>query len=305
MSPLHHERLPSRFGPYVLVSLLGEGGMARVFRAVREGPMGFRKELAIKRIREDLTRENDQLVRALINEARLGGQLKHANVVDTYEFGVVEGQHYIAMEFVNGLTLRSLIAGARRRGVRLPRGAVLDLAVQTCKGLEYAHDLSGPDGEPLGLVHRDLKPGNIIISAEGVSKIMDFGIARSATALYQTTATNVTKGTLTFMSPEQLGDARNLDHRSDLFAMGGILFEALTSEVLQSGPTPQAIMWSIVSGDYRRGWRCWTRCSPRRGRSWSAACSWSARTATRVPASWPPTCRRCARSWAPRSAAPR
>ena len=244
------EELPTRFGPYLLVSLLGEGGMARVYRAVREGPMGFRKELAIKRIRTDLTRDDDALVKSLINEARLGGQLRHANVVDIYEFGEVEDQHYIAMEFVNGLTLRALIRGATNRGVRLPPAAVLDVGLQVCDGLDYAHNMTDPAGAPLTLVHRDLKPANIIVTMAGQAKIMDFGIARSAAAMYQTTAADVAKGTLNFMSPEQLEDPRNIDRRSDIFAMGSVLFECLVGEPLMDGPTMQSVMFQIVSGTY-------------------------------------------------------
>ncbi len=241
---------PVQFGPYLLVSRLGEGGMAQVFRAVREGPMGFRKELAVKRIKTDLTRDNQTLVRALINEARLGGQLRHPNIVDTYEFGSVGDQHYIAMEYVQGLTLHALIAGARHRGVRLPVSVGLDVCAQVCDGLDYASSLEAPDGTPLELVHRDLKPANIIVATAGQAKIMDFGIARTATALYRTTATDVAKGTLQYMSPEQLQDPQSVDHRSDLFAVGSILFEVLTGEPLMSGPTMENVMWRIVSGEY-------------------------------------------------------
>ncbi len=244
-------RFPRPFGPFVLVSLLGEGGMAQVFRAVREGHMGFRKELAIKRIRTDITRNDETLVRSLVNEARLGGQLRHPNVVDTYEFGEVDGQTYIAMEFVNGLTLRSLLRGAGQRGVRLPRRAGLELVAQICEGLTYAHELASAEGEPLRLVHRDLKPENIILSSAGLAKIMDFGIARTANALYRTTVVDAPKGTLGYMSPEQLEDPGNIDHRSDLFAVGAILFEVLTGESLIDVPSIQGAMWAIVSGDYR------------------------------------------------------
>ncbi len=242
--------LPIRFGAYVLVAILGEGGMARVYRAVREGPMGFRKELAIKRIRTDLTRDDDELVRSMINEARLGGQLQHPNVVDTYEFGAVGNQYYIAMEYVDGWTLRALIDGARLRGVRLPPGAVIDLALQICAGLSYAHQRRSPAGTPLNLVHRDLKPANVIVSVAGVAKIMDFGIARSETAAFHTTRSHVVKGTPRFMSPEQLQAPKTIDSRSDLFALGGLLFKALTGEDLLSGPSMESLMWQIVSGAF-------------------------------------------------------
>jgi len=244
------EGFPSRFGPYVLVSLLGEGGMARVYRAVRRGPLGFRKEVALKRIRTDLTRGDEALVHALVNEARLGGQLRHPNIVDTYEFGLVDGQYYISMEFVNGWTLQSLVAGATQRGTRLPVGAVLDMAMQICDGLEYAHDLRSAEGASLALVHRDLKPANIIVSQAGQAKIMDFGIARSTSALFRTTSDHTVKGTLSYMSPEQLSDPANLDRRSDLFALGAIVFETLCGETLIQGSVMQNVIWQITTGKF-------------------------------------------------------
>jgi ligand-binding sensor domain-containing protein/serine/threonine protein kinase len=245
------KHLPIRFGPYTLVSILGEGGMARVYRAVLEGPMGFRKELAIKRIRTDLTRDNDSLVQSMINEARLGGQLKHPHVVDVYEFGSVADQYYIAMEYVPGWTLDALIAGASLRGAKLPIGAALDLMLQVADGLAHAHTLCSPEGRPLDLVHRDLKPSNVIVSVAGQAKIMDFGIARSSDATGQATLTDVVKGTPRFMSPEQLEDPRGIDHRSDLFSFGCILFEVLVGEPLIRGNVLAALMWQITSGEYR------------------------------------------------------
>jgi len=242
---------PEVFGPYALLACLGEGGMARVYRAVREGPMGFRKEVAIKRIRRDLTRDDQTLVKHLINEARLGGQLRHPNIVDVYEFGQVGDEHYIAMEFVNGLTLEALIYGVRRRGLTLPRSAVLDLGRQVADGLSYAHGASTGDGDPLNLVHRDLKPANVIVSAAGQAKIMDFGIARTAEALYKTTATDAAKGTLQYMAPEQLEEPDGIDHRADIFALGSILFETLVGEPLLQNSTAQSLMWMVVAGTFR------------------------------------------------------
>ena len=247
------DRDETPFGPYTLVSPLGAGGMAEVFLAVKEGPMGFRKELAIKRIHRDVLKNNDTLLRALINEARLGGQLKHPNVVDTYEFGTVDDQHYIAMEYVDGLTLDDLLRGAARRGVLLPASAVLDLGSQLCDGLHYAHNLASPDGDPLGLIHRDLKPSNVIVSMAGQAKIMDFGIARYSAAMFKTTTASTPKGTLAYMSPEQVDDPLNIDHRSDLFALGAILFEALTGERLLKTPDDDArgMLFMLLAGKYR------------------------------------------------------
>jgi serine/threonine protein kinase len=244
------KQLPIRFGPYVLISILGEGGMARVYRAIREGPMGFRKELAVKRVRTDVTRDNEGLVHAMINEARLGGQLRHPNVVETYEFGAVCDQFYIAMEYVDGWTFDKLLAGARLRGVHLPLPAVIDLMLQICDGLEYAHGLTDMDGSPLNLVHRDLKPANLILSRVGQAKIMDFGVARSDKAAFKTTVMSDIKGTLRFMSPEQLNDPRSVDGRSDLFAMGCIMFELVTGEGLLRSTYLQTLVLEILNGDY-------------------------------------------------------
>ena len=241
---------PIEFGPYSLVALAGEGGMASVYRAVRSGPMGFRKEVAIKRIRADLTRGNDRLVEALINEARLGGELRHANIVDVYEFGEVGEEHYIAMEFVNGLVLDALLEGMRQRNTKLPTGAAFDLVLQVCAGLDYAHGKVAHDGVPMNLVHRDLKPSNIAVTTEGLIKLMDFGIARADTSLHKTTTAGVIKGTIAYMSPEQLDEASDLDRRSDIFAMGVILFELLTGELLHTRQSVQKTLLSIVQGSF-------------------------------------------------------
>ncbi len=212
-----HPPEATTFGPYQLICKLGEGGMAEVFLAVRHGPMGFRKEMAIKRIRPDITRNNEHLLRSLINEARVGGQLRHPNVVDTYEFGAVGDVHFIAMEYVEGLTLHELMVGAYLHQLVLPPTALLDLFQQVCHGLEYAHNHRSTKGKPLNLVHRDLKPNNLIVSMEGQAKIMDFGIARSEAALFKTTQLDTRKGTLNYMSPEQVTTPDDLDNRSDLF----------------------------------------------------------------------------------------
>jgi len=233
----------------VLVDLLGVGGMARVYRALRPGPMGFAKELAIKLILPSLTQGNQALVRALTDEARLGGQLRHPNIVDVYEFGAVADERYLAMELVEGLSLETLIEGAQARGVRLPASAVLDLALQACDGLAYAHVAQGAEGQALELVHRDLKPSNILLSTAGQAKIMDFGIARATSALHRTT-TPGTKGTPEFMAPEQIEEPGRLDRRVDLFALGSVLFTALTGQRLVQAQSLDALLWQIVSGEY-------------------------------------------------------
>ena len=238
---------PVQFGRYRLLNLLGEGGMAKVFRAMLSGPMGFEKEVALKRIDSKLT-EDERVVKALINEARLGGQLRHKNIVEIYEFNEVEGNYFMAMEYVDGWTLDAVLRSCRANGEKLPGSIVAEILISVCRGLEYAHTLVSKDGQPLNLVHRDLKPGNIIVSREGDVKIMDFGIAKADTNLYKTTAADVTKGTPIYMSPEQVTGG-TLDQRSDLFSLGSILHELTTLQVPFVGDNLLAIMHAILNAD--------------------------------------------------------
>ena len=183
------ERVP--FGRYQLLNLLGEGGMATVYRAVMSGPMGFEKVCAVKRIHPEHTSEA-RLVRAMINEARLGGQLRHDNIVETYEFNEVDGHYYMAMEYVEGWTLDFVLRRCRNFREYLPATVVHEILLGTCRGLDYAHRLTDSEGKPTNLIHRDLKPANIIARLDGKVKIMDFGIARADTNKYKTTAKDST-----------------------------------------------------------------------------------------------------------------
>ncbi len=238
------------FGRYKLVSLLGEGGMAKVYLAVLSGPMGFEKEVALKKIDARLT-QDDRFVKALINEARLGGQLRHKNIVEVYEFNQVGEDYYLAMEYVNGWTLDSVVRNCRNAGKQMPPGVVLQIACQICRGLEYAHSLTTKDGAPMNLVHRDLKPGNVILSRGGDAKIMDFGIAKADSNLYKTTAADITKGTPIYMSPEQVTGSSKLSGRSDIFSMGSIVHEMLCLDVIFHGDNLLAIMHKVLQADIR------------------------------------------------------
>ena len=214
-----------QFGGYELHSLLGKGGMARVYRASRVGPRGFSKEVALKLLDPAATK-TDQQIAALTDEARLGGLLRHPNIVATDEFGQV-GQHFfIALELVDGWTLDKLLDHQAKKGVAVPRAAALEILISLCRGLAHAHSLTDRDGSLLHVVHRDVKPGNVMISRRGEVKVMDFGIAKAATNIYLTQV-KTTRGTPLFMSPEQVM-GEDLDARSDLFSLGGILQELVT-----------------------------------------------------------------------------
>ncbi|HCP45561.1 MAG TPA: hypothetical protein DIU15_05945, partial [Deltaproteobacteria bacterium] len=218
--------LPLRLGRYELKSILGTGGMARVFGAELLGPAGFRKQVAVKVIKpEALERTNSDDVESFIREARLGGLLKHPNIVDVYEFGDVGGQLFIVMELVAGQTLSKLI----RSGDKPPASVVLEVATGITAGLASAHSLSA-DGLPAGLVHRDMKPSNVLVSWDGAVKIADFGIAITHLGDLASSLEDQDSilGTLSYMSPEQLlGEP--LDERTDLFSLGLILIELATA----------------------------------------------------------------------------
>jgi len=235
------------FGRYRLVSLLGEGGMARVYKAVLSGQMGFEKKVALKRIPRAVT-QDERMLRALINEARLGGQLTHKNIVETYEFDDVGGHYYLAMEFVDGFTLADVLQACRENRHWMPTSVVVEIFDNIMKGLVYAHELVDDQGNEQKLVHRDLKPGNIIVSRAGDVKVMDFGIAKAESNLYKTTDSNATKGTPVYMSPEQVR-AKDLDQRSDIFSMGSVLHEMLTLQVPFQGENLVSIVHGILETD--------------------------------------------------------
>ncbi len=239
----------TRFGKYELLELIGEGGMACVYRAMLSGAMGFRKEVAIKQIIPEGLRgdRSKRLAQALINEARLGGCLRHRNVVEMYEFEQIDDVFYIAMEYIHGVTLNDVLARIETQGAIPPR-IVVQIGEQICAGLSHAHEATTDEGLPLHLIHRDLKPANVMIDGDGVVKLMDFGIARTEINLFRDTATSETKGTPQYMSPEQvLGNS--LDQRSDLFALGSVLVEMVTGSPPFEAEPIYKLMNQIARGD--------------------------------------------------------
>ncbi|HEY7725602.1 MAG TPA: serine/threonine-protein kinase, partial [Anaeromyxobacteraceae bacterium] len=164
-------------GKYRLVEPLASGGMAEVWRARVAGPGGFAKEVALKLVREDLARD-PAFARMFAEEARLASRLTHANVVQVFEYDVVEGRQLLAMELVRGHTLRQLVDRCRRTGVRLGLPRAVHVGAEVARALAYAHRTSG-EGAPGGVVHRDVSPQNVLVSYDGAVKIADFGIARA------------------------------------------------------------------------------------------------------------------------------
>jgi tetratricopeptide (TPR) repeat protein len=224
--------LPAHFGKYLLVHQLGRGGMAELFLAKQSGLKGFEKILAIKKILPHLT-QDPEFVTMFVNEGKLAALLTHQHIAQIFDLGHVEGAYYMAMEYVMGKDLRSLVAKARERGGRLPLDCAILIVSQVASGLDYAHRKKDLNGRDLNIVHRDVSPQNVLVSYEGEVKLVDFGIAKAASS-GQETQTGVLKGKLAYMSPEQ-ACGRHIDRRSDVFSLGIVLYELLTGRRLFKG----------------------------------------------------------------------
>ncbi|MBI2896029.1 MAG: serine/threonine protein kinase [Deltaproteobacteria bacterium] len=224
------EEKPERtIGPYGLEELLGRGGMAEVYRARRQGPGGFEKVLALKRILPSYARD-PQLVGRFLEEARICARLEHSNIVSVVDFGSAGGEYYLVMEWVDGASLFAVLKQLASRGERLPAEAAAYVIAEAALGLDEAHSLADEAGRPLGLVHRDVSPQNVLVSRKGEVKVGDFGIAKAVGSSVRTAA-GVLIGKLCYMSPEQ---ARNetLDARADVYALGVVLWECLVGRPL-------------------------------------------------------------------------
>ena len=229
--------MDNQFGKYSLLDKLGDGGMAEVFLAQMKGPEGFSKFVAIKRILPHLSHDT-LFTESFINEARLGGYLSHHNIVQTLDFGQIDGFYYLTMEYVQGINLGQVMRFHQKMKDPLPVPLAVEIALQICEGLAYAHEATDTEGRALKMVHRDMKPTNILMNTHGVVKIADFGVARAETNVTQTVAgTGNPKGTVAYMSPEQALGEPQLDGRSDIFSLGAILYEMVMNERLYTSDT--------------------------------------------------------------------
>ncbi|HZI06165.1 MAG TPA: serine/threonine-protein kinase, partial [Archangium sp.] len=234
---LHAIRAKDLLGKYFLHERLGVGGMAEVFRATYSPEGGFEKVVAIKRILPAYS-EDEDFVTLFRREAELGSLLNHPNIVQVLDLGRYQGTVFLAMEYVDGMPLSSLLRRMPRK--RLPPAAVAYLGAEVAAALAYMHGRTGPKGEPLDVVHRDLNPPNILLSRIGEVKVSDFGIARAANQMALTQAQTV-RGKAGYMAPEQ-AYGRPLDGRADLFALGLTLHELLTGERALQGDSEAELM---------------------------------------------------------------
>jgi serine/threonine protein kinase/Tfp pilus assembly protein PilF len=225
---------PIQFGKYKLLDKIAVGGMAELYRAKLTGVQGFEKLIAIKKILPHLS-DQDSLITSFIDEAKLAALLHHENIVQIYDFGNMDNEYFIAMEFLFGKDLRTIRKVANTREQPLDMGNILYIISRICAGLDYSHNLKDLQGKPLNIIHRDINPQNILVTYEGQVKIIDYGIAKAASQNNKTRE-NLIKGKLAYMSPEQ-ANGQTIDHRSDIFSTGIVLYELLADRRMFEGET--------------------------------------------------------------------
>lgn len=236
----------TKFGRYVLLDKIGSGGMADIYRAKTFGAAGFEKEFALKLILPSLV-DDTEFVDMFINEAKIVVNLYHTNIVQVFDLGEIEGQYYIAMEYVSGQDLLDLLARCAENDLKVPLNLALFVVMETLKGLNFAHTASDPYGNTLNIIHRDVSPSNIMISYGGDVKIGDFGVAQAAKE-HTGETDDPLKGKVEYMSPEQV-TGQPIDTRSDVFSAGIILFEVLTMSRLFVGSSDLEVMMKVRDAD--------------------------------------------------------
>jgi serine/threonine protein kinase len=218
-----------QFGPYRLVRQVAVGGMAEIHLAKARGIAGFEKYVALKMIHPNFA-EDEQFIEMLVDEAKIAVQLTHHNIAQTFDLGRVGDTYYISMEYVDGADLYKVLRRASEQDIEFPLDVCAFVAKEVASGLDYAHRKRDVAGQPLGIVHRDVSPQNVLVSYAGEVKLVDFGIAK-ATMKVKQTAAGVIKGKYYYMSPEQASGG-NVDSRSDIFSAGIVLYEMLTGQML-------------------------------------------------------------------------
>jgi eukaryotic-like serine/threonine-protein kinase len=233
-------------GKYEILKRLATGGMADLWLARAQGIEGFERHVVIKRIRAE--REGEpRMVEMFLAEARLAAKLHHNNIVQVHDVGIEDGKPYFAMEYVHGVDVRQLLEVVHRRREMIPIDHVVTIGTSIASALHHTHERIGADRTPLGIVHRDITPGNVLIAFDGTVKVADFGIAKVAIHGVETEP-GVRKGKVPYMSPEQCVGAP-IDRRSDVFGLGILLYELTTARRLFKGGNDYKTMTAVVRGE--------------------------------------------------------
>lgn len=240
--------IPERFGRYVVTRHIATGGMAEVYLATASGIEGFEKTVVIKRLKPSLA-ATGWATEMFLQEARVAATLEHPNIAQVHDVGEIDGSYFFAMEHVHGQDLRRILRTARERQRPIPLEDAVRVISDVCAALHYAHEKCGPDGRPLGLVHRDVSPSNVLVSYDGGVKLCDFGIAE-LNAAREHPEQRVRAGKLSYMSPEQCR-GEPLDRRSDVFLLGVVLYELTTSTKLFQGKSEREVMRQVIAGRVR------------------------------------------------------
>ncbi len=224
--------------------------MGEVYRAKMETLGGAEKVIALKVVRKDLA-ENEEFAQLFIDEARLAMGLSHVNIVQSFDAGKIDDQLFLAMEYIAGFHLGDLLQACVQRFQQpLPHKHLIYIAVEALKGLDYAHRRVDSNERSLGIVHRDVSPGNLLVSLEGEVKVADFGIAKSALRTRQTIGGQV-KGKLPYIAPEQLRES-GVDRRTDIYSLGAVMYEALTDRWLVDANDTETAIRDILDGRFPR-----------------------------------------------------
>ncbi|MCP3062119.1 protein kinase [Myxococcus sp. K38C18041901] len=231
------------FGRYELLRKIAIGGMGAVYLARQKGPVGFQKLLVVKRLLPHLS-EDDEFIEMFLDEGRIAAHLNHPNIAQIYDLGDVDGQYFIAMEYVHGEAVGPLGLRAQQRKLTIPLGLKCRIIADAAAGLDAAHNARSPSGRKLALIHRDVSPQNVLVGYNGGVKLIDFGVAKASGKFSQTVVGTI-KGKHAYMSPEQ-ARGEPLDHRSDIFGLGTVFYELLTHQRLFKRDTEIATLKAVV-----------------------------------------------------------